>query len=520
MQDLPGSSGSAASGTYRPMTKMENTPPFLSSVGNRTELNPRQVWTNAPGAGRGTHGERGISVPRPVTAQSLSAPPSSFSGSPKAAELHRRYTRRRGGAPEEEDDDEDWSVKKMVKSDLFQGIVAGAILSNVVSMAVETDHGDWTLCWQIVNNLFCTFFVFEISCRIYVGGRSFWVCCPEDKEEECFWNYFDFSIAVLCVLDLWVKQLIVLWLSTGSEESHRSSPLTKFLMILRMLRILRIVRVARIFHFSPSLLMLVNGIVESVLLVFWIAVLLFVFMLVFAIFFTEVVGDDAEAFEKPELIRKYWGGVLTSMVTLFQFITLDDWSAISRQVVNTKPWMQLVFDAYIFTAAFAILSLLTAVVADHMSEVSQNEKDQAEKQKDQALVVLLDGLEKCHQSDDINVDIFRGIIRSDKVKEGLKEAGIEIEEDEEDRMFDFLDKKGYGFLSWQELSDGLVRLRGEVSSQDFLSMRCAAERVARRLETDTTKLNEVDWCMNEVEATLGDMADQIQKFMDFVESDE
>merc|ERR1719240_84885 len=62
------------------------------------------------------------------------------------------------------------------------------------------------------------------------------------------------------------------------------------------------------------------------------------------------------------------------MSTLFQFLTLDDWAGIARQVTDVMPAMQCFFISYIFFAGFVIVSLLTGVMAEHMNQVRESEE--------------------------------------------------------------------------------------------------------------------------------------------------
>merc|ERR1719281_710337 len=73
------------------------------------------------------------------------------------------------------------------------------------------------------------------------------------------------------------------------------------------------------------------------------------------------------------------------MQTLFQFVTLDNWAAISRMVTAKNPYMQIFFIAYIIVTAFTILSLLTGVVSEHILKVTKNDEDELKKQQGEEL---------------------------------------------------------------------------------------------------------------------------------------
>merc|ERR1719433_168650 len=62
---------------------------------------------------------------------------------------------------------------------------------------------------------------------------------------------------------------------------------------------------------------------------------------------------------------------------MFQFVTLDEWSSIIR-LVSKRLWlMKWFFLVYTLLASFALISLLTGVMAEHiMSESQQYVKEQ------------------------------------------------------------------------------------------------------------------------------------------------
>merc|ERR1712046_321112 len=141
----------------------------------------------------------------------------------------------------------------------------------------------------------------------------------------------------------------------------------------------RILRIVRVFHALPELMKLVQGFMDSLKLVMWIAVLMFLIILVMAIITTDFIGNRADAFDEADQkdIEANWGTVKKSMITLFQYLTLDGWSEMSRQVWTNPAfgWIwQLFFDIYVLVMAFVMLSLLTGVIADNMTKVSTAEK--------------------------------------------------------------------------------------------------------------------------------------------------
>jgi len=418
----------------------------------------------------------------------------------------------------------------------FQMTTAAVIMLCTVSMAIETDYWPDSSIWNWWNNAVLIYFCVELGIRLAHQGIHFFGCCGN---KECMWNYFDFLIVLICILDQWLQPLLM------AEDAGQGFGV---LRIFRVFRILRTLRVLRIFRACTQLNNLAVGLLDSIGTVFWIALLMLMFMLIFAIVLTDIAGNQAKLATEPgdlffnvkEDIDKYWGSVGKSLVTLFQFLTLDDWTNISRQVYDELPAMWFVFFLYIFLMGFAMLSLLTGVVAEHMGEVSTETKKEQKKDDDEALCAFLDKkMKKLEQlavtpkgsehsgagaASDLGMsrEEFKTFLSYDEVKQRLKELDACLAEHEADEFWDCLDRDGDGYLTHDELKKGILRLRGELQPKDMLRIRYAAERVVRRLRggqgevATQRKLEEISTNLTNVEARLLNMHGQLREFMSFV----
>uniref|UniRef100_A0A7S1W5M3 EF-hand domain-containing protein n=1 Tax=Alexandrium catenella TaxID=2925 RepID=A0A7S1W5M3_ALECA len=410
----------------------------------------------------------------------------------------------------EEEIHSEWAYN-ISQSDWFQNLVAVAILGSTFAIACETDNPTLGI-WEPLNNLFIIFFTVEITLKLLVYHGSFF--CSEDWG----WNWFDFSL----VLFSWIDQVVL-----DCFFDLKGGGLSDYLTLLRMVRILRILRVLRLFRQCDQLMLLATGLMESMQMVIWIMLLMFMFMLIFAIFLTDMVGNQAYKFENPSIIQDYFGGVIKTLITLFQFLTMDNWSEITREVTNTLPWMRIFFVTYMGIAAFAMLSLLTGVIVDHMTEVSAKQQETGEAEKEEELKLFVSKVEEylpLGQKD------YQGITKEDFVKImddhnlldffcgfGINLVGHEINE-----FFELLDRDGDGWITMSEFKIGILRLREEKpKAKDVLRIRYAAERVARHLEggegeaITMRKLAEVNEYMASVDNRLAKIKRQLRGFMEF-----
>lgn len=420
---------------------------------------------------------------------------------------------------------------------VFQMTTAAVIVACTVSMAIETDHCHGCAFWWWWNTFVLIYFCVEIGIRISYSGIRFF-CCSEESH-DCFWNYFDFVIVLICIAAQWLEPLVDNQGSSGFE----------ILRIFRIFRILRTLRVLRIFRSFTQLNILAAGMMQSLTTVFWIMVLMVTMMLIFAIFLTDVAGNQAKRavkhgdlfFQNKEDIEIYWGSVTRSLITLFQMLTLDDWTNISKQVYSELPAMWFVFFIYIFFMGFAMLSLLTGVVAEHMSQVSTDSKDEEKQKEDEELSKFLevdmmaiektvsrtvtaesDGHKITHVNRGMTLEEFKEFLAFDDVQKMLQSMNASVPPHEADEFWSCLDRNNDGRLTHAELKAGFLRLRSELQPKDILRIRYAAERVSRNLQgghgeaATTRKLDEINNDLQDVEEKLQSLHKQLKGFSHFV----
>jgi hypothetical protein len=417
---------------------------------------------------------------------------------------------------EEEDDntEENW-YGRLVISDRFQYVVAAVIVLNVWAIAYQADHPENEFI--ALNICFLAIFSFELLVRFLAFG----ICGffypfhlskdPEkqtkaDKVNEWYWNYFDFGIVFFGWLDLLAGLLI----------HSKGNPLAQ---VIRVVRIARILRILKMIKNLKQLRMLVNGLILSWKYVFWVLVLMLVTMLILAILCTTVVGHNAdkwgeyvpypECLPDPECvpypecantcdnayIHMYFGTVGSSMQTLFQFLTMDDWGLITRMVCKVMPAMYPVLILYVVFGAMVIISLLTGVMAEHMNSIreQQEEEDQQEfhnqmmaslriiskffQEKDRQEV---ENGKKKEEDDSIQKESFLQMCDDEAFKETLQENDVDLDGINLHEIFECMDLQQNGTITWGEFKYGIHELRAGVTPQQVIHLR---NQIAQSIET-------------------------------------
>lgn len=189
-------------------------------------------------------------------------------------------------------------------------VVASAIVLNAILIGVEVDYvqGDTLedrFFFFIAEIIFLTIFLFELFSKLHLDGWNYFL----DP-----WNIMDYHLVVMGFVDM-----VVTLLFAGDGDM-------RVITTFRMLRMLRIVRQIRLLRMFRDLWTIVKGFYDSLVTVFWVAVLLFIICYATGILLVISIGTN-------EFYAKYWidvdvyvGSVGRAMLTVFQVITLESWS--------------------------------------------------------------------------------------------------------------------------------------------------------------------------------------------------
>ena len=219
----------------------------------------------------------------------------------------------------------------------FQRFIIAVILVNAGTLGLETfpnvveRYGDLLV---VVDHLALYIFVAELVAKLYVERQNF----PRDP-----WNIFDTVIVGIAL-----------------------APATGGLSVLRSLRILRALR---LLSAVPSLRKVISALLRAMPGMSSIVLLLSLVLYVAAVLATKLYGATA-----PDR----FGSLPTSLFTLFQTMTGDDWGNIAREVMTRHPSAWIFFTVFILVCTFVVLNLFMAVVVSAMDEEAAAERAELE----------------------------------------------------------------------------------------------------------------------------------------------
>lgn len=295
----------------------------------------------------------------------------------------------------------------------------------------------------VFQNVFLALFVLEVCVRTKAEG---WIYLKST------WGVFDVIVVAISVVDVWILEPLAV-----------DQRLKEF-SVLRILRLLRLARIMRLFHVCKELYLLASGLVASFSSVCWVFCLLFILSYMGALFCTSLLGGQ----DDPEL-QGYFGSVPFGVFSHFKVITLEQYPDIAAAIMreNTGLWA-FYFVIIITIASFALISLLTGVLADNVRQNAQAAVDRDREMYEWEMSMVREQIWQCFknmdvdQSGTLNFEEFQELLADRDFQELLDALDIGQEIGAR-QLFEIVDADDTGTVQAGELEVELLRLRGSKS---------------------------------------------------------
>lgn len=250
-------------------------------------------------------------------------------------------------------------IAHFVENAYFVNFITALIVVNAFTIGLETHNGlmeRYGSVFHVFDQLVVAIFVIELGLKLYAYRLPFF---------KVGWNIFDFLIVAISLM-----------------------PHSGGLSILRSLRILRVLRLITL---VPQMRGVIGALFHAIPGMASVIGILFVIVYVFSVLGTQFFGSPAS----PTL-HFYFGDVNASMYTMFQLMTLDDWTDIANETMKIYPWAWAYFIPFIIITSFAVLNLFIGVIVDALNIVKEQDlKKEDAKLFDEirALSVKIDSLQ-------------------------------------------------------------------------------------------------------------------------------
>lgn len=362
---------------------------------------------------------------------------------------------------------------RLVKSNKFELFYAAIILANTAVMAAESqyrgfdsgraigfksfdksseemwpggEHAFLVLEW-IFGVLFTLEWVFKI-----LGFRGSFI--------YQFWNWFD-------------TLLVVFWLA---DVALANMPVdSSLLRLVRLARLLRLLRLARAVQGFDSLVVMTTALQGSMSALFWVAILLLVVQMMFALFLNQILmnymEDESQDPKDRQQIFEYFGTFSRAMLTMFE-LTLGNWVPVARTLQENVSGFLVAFSiAHKVSLGFACVGVVNGVFMQETFKVAQSDDAMlmrgAENRRKMHVKKMTEFLTYTDDSGDgkISNSEWTECLKNQQVQFWFAGQGVGL--GEADRLFNCLETDGDGKLSPEELVAGVSRLQGPAKSLDL-----------------------------------------------------
>eukprot|EP00929_Paragymnodinium_shiwhaense_P012516 TRINITY_DN11978_c0_g5_i1.p1 TRINITY_DN11978_c0_g5~~TRINITY_DN11978_c0_g5_i1.p1 ORF type:complete len:650 (-),score=79.70 TRINITY_DN11978_c0_g5_i1:294-2243(-) len=363
--------------------------------------------------------------------------------------------------------------------DLSCGLV---IVLNAAFMAYEADHsltaplGEPKPAWEkAAGKGFTLFFVCELLLRMCGGLHRFFGTCNT-------WNYFDFFIVALTVVEEFVQ-----------EAASLSN--TRMVRLLRLTRTVKVLRIARIVRLVGALRTLVNSLVGTIKQVFWAFFLIACIIFTFAVLFGQMVANarTPETAQESALMT-YWGTLVRCVYTLYMSVSGGiSWMDAAEPLKDLGTPVVLGFLLYVALIQWVVLNVITACFCESAAEAAR---------KDVSLAVQTYRADRDHFLQRCKA-IFKSIDKDGSGKVQAHEmtpyldteparalfAALDIDLHDVHGVFELLDEDGDACIDLEEFMWGCMQLRGGARALGIAQIQSQNRHLSRILYTLADGLN-------------------------------
>jgi voltage-gated sodium channel len=227
-------------------------------------------------------------------------------------------------------------VADFIEHKYFITVISVLIVINAFTLGLETNDAlmrDYGAAFHFFDYLVVGIFTVEILLKLYTYRLPFF---------KVGWNIFDFVIVAISLMP-------------------HAGPFA----ILRALRILRILRLITL---VPQMRNVIGALFHAIPGMASVIGILFIIVYVFSVLGTQFFGGSTD-----EALQFHFGDVGSSMYTMFQLMTLDDWTDVANPAMELYPWAWAYFIPFIILTSFAVLNLFIGIIVDALNIVKEQD---------------------------------------------------------------------------------------------------------------------------------------------------
>lgn len=330
-------------------------------------------------------------------------------------------------------------------------------------------RGAWVTARRPGGSFFCTCFVAELAVTWKLEGRSFF------HVKKLAWHLFDSAVILLLflgvLLDLPWLQYLSIW---------------RILHVVRLGRLLPTLRVAS--HFR-NLRLLCSSLQRVSRMLVWMVVALTLLFYTFGVSISSAVLDqcDGDSSRSKTIVCSHFGTIDRSMFSLYKVMYGGMlWGDLVDALVDLDIAYAVLFVIFVFVAlivaANTATGLFVQMVLDAEKHQSQNTVYERMVSKRRCIQAMRDvfHLVDINSSQTVTLDELNHALHDERMCAFLLSFDLDIHDIT--NLFGLLDRDGNGFVDISEFVFGCLRLKGEASTLDMLTLQVHTERCMHKVE--------------------------------------
>lgn len=306
-------------------------------------------------------------------------------------------------------------AQRIARHAWFDIVVMSAIALNSVWLGIDAAFNDSDVLIQtdpiflVVENLFCIFFVIELSIRF--GAYEKKTSAFRDIE----W-VVDLVLVILMVLEIWALAIIQLALESTTPSTFNPA----FLRLTRIFKFFRMVRLVRLLRYMPEVIILVKGLGVASRSVFFTLCMLGLLIYVYGIAFKHLCKDT-------NVGSVYFQTLSQSMFTLFYSGCFFDGISMLAEMMFAESFIfGILLMSFLLLAPLTVMNMLVGVLVQVLQVLSQVENDAI------TTAFLHEQTRKIFAAMDLNndgnvdVEEFAKLVKQPNMVKALHEADIDV----------------------------------------------------------------------------------------------
>ena len=233
-------------------------------------------------------------------------------------------------------------ANRIVHARTFEYLLVVLIIGAGVLLGIDTS-GDVLDRYVVLVGLFVLLTLAVLVLEVFL--KMFALFPRVDRYFRDGWNVFDF--------------LVISFIIGSAAVNPDVADYGLLIILVRLLRLLRGLSTVE------ELRLILSALIRSIPSAGHIVVLLSIVLYSYAVVGQRIFGEHDPA---------HWRNLGVSVLSLFQIVTLDDWSTIMGTAIELEPAAWIYFISFVAISAFIVTNLFIAVVIRNLDEATQEHR--------------------------------------------------------------------------------------------------------------------------------------------------